>query len=101
MTPEEAGQRILEGNPYIDCPFPHYEKALEDGTRTVFFNNCPLCKGTAAILDPDYFLACSLLGLPVPNQRVIGWQAYALAEVVSKMVFVGTPGPGGDWMKYK
>jgi len=79
MTLEEAGQRLLEGEPWVVCPHcdgGSYEPgsiaqtAVGDPNHPgVYMTNtpCSVCKGFSTTLDPLYEQACLLLdrGIPV------------------------------------
>src|SRR4030067_930450 len=76
VSPEEAGQRILEGEPWVVCPCCNgggYEPAVQTAVGDpnhpgVYVTNTPCwqCKGFGTILDPIYEQACLLLDKGIP-----------------------------------
>lgn len=79
MTPEEAGQRLLEGQAWVICPtcaaeVRKLDPDLNGAADYIDRDACTQCKGLRTILDPTYALACRVLGRALPV-RVIGFTA--------------------------
>lgn len=68
MTPEEAGQIILEGEPWITCDW-----CDGDGKSTVYDRECGWCKGYGVVLKKGYIAACDVLQRPFPSLPTRRW----------------------------
>lgn len=73
MSPEEAGEELLMGRPYVVCNY-----CYGDGLRPVAGGDqdetksrttrCNVCSGKGNVARPAYFMAAQLLGAPIPPQ---------------------------------
>ena len=74
MSPEEAGERILEGEPWQTCPCPKH--SLTHASR------CMLCDDWKTILDPRYEEACKAVGRPIPTREDMDAGLIPLAKML-------------------
>lgn len=65
MTPEEAGERLLSGNAFVECS--DCAGRGKAGPVLIGHSLCAPCEGAGTLIDPDYAEACSLLGRTPPR----------------------------------
>lgn len=63
MTPEEAGQAILENEPYTGC-VPCVVRRRNGGG--ILNSDCVICKGWGKVPRREHIEACKLLGIAPP-----------------------------------
>lgn len=75
MTIEEAGQRVLEGKPWLQCGvctgngLVHTIDPEDDNGENCAGcrgEDCSACHGSGSVLDPSFAEACELLKMPTP-----------------------------------
>lgn len=81
MTPEEAGEIVLQNDPWEACvrckrtgyiPRDYVEIGdalhLTEGGSLTTLSKCESCGGAGHFLKPEYRRACERIGRPLPNR---------------------------------